>query len=340
MVSPKRKVDEARGVRHLVQSRHDPGLLVLRLAWVGSGIEASTWLNPPAGREPSRAQGVHVQDLRPFAFDAITLCGGANSAFRIADLRLGRTWQEVVPPAGSVSAGPVSAPASATAVPSRQAQVPTIAWEPVADMPGVWRGSGTGWAGNWEGEGIAWHGTSLAPSTAPGFIRAVPSDGGDMKVIRALQQRVDEGTVWMSFLARAIPAKRTGRQYAGLRFHDGDSNKCSIAWNLDGDEPGFWSITPKMRAFIDQNDEQITLLGDPRQVHRVLVKLHLTSEKSAWRLWLDAPPGREPDTAQGKGRDGMPPFGFDRIVIGGEKGGGLDLADLRLGRTWSEVLPP
>lgn len=339
--SPKRKEDESRGMRYLSQPGRVPGLLILRLAWVSSGIEASTWIDAPAGREPSREQGVHAQGITKFSFNAVSLCGGAGSAIRFADLRMGRTWQEVVPPAVP-SAGVVAAPVPVAAITasSRRAQDPVIAWEPAADMPGVWRGSGEGWAGNWEGDGLAWHGGQLAPSARPGFMRALAQGGSELKIARVLRQRIDEGTVWMSFLARACTANRPDQQYAGLRFYDREHNNLSVAWNLIGNDQGHWSAMPRMREVRDQGELKVAVPCDPRQVHRVVVKLHLARDKSAWRLWLDAPSDREPEKARGVGREGMPAFGFDRIVLWAKAGTGLDVADLRLGRTWSEVLPP
>jgi hypothetical protein len=73
-----------------------PIRLVARLE-LSPSASLAYWIDPLPGQEPRTQPGQVMTNLPPIAFEQVTLYANRNSALRVADLRIGRDWREVIP---------------------------------------------------------------------------------------------------------------------------------------------------------------------------------------------------------------------------------------------------
>ncbi len=226
---------------------------------------------------------------------------------------------------------------------------PTIAWESFAysDVRALQQGEGSfGWSTRWSGDGAV---TVAAPLAMPAdFSGAAPPAGhlliesrGNKAIFlwRQLSQRLTNGTVWVSCLMQGRKRSDDETDWAALGFEDGTKSggfsiavqcfKTRTQWLLNAPHPDDKG-RPKY---------QLNRAADISIPVRMVVRLDLSATAANLSYWLNPAVGREPQRNPADHMETVAPICFERVTLYASKNSALSVADLRLGRTWQEVLP-
>ncbi len=91
-------------------------LLVHRIDFHSGPEEAWMWVDPPAGSDPDTALAdLHAPNITDFKFNAVNIGSGSSAKFSFDELRIGTTYQSVVPGSiAGVGTHPAAGPAFMT----------------------------------------------------------------------------------------------------------------------------------------------------------------------------------------------------------------------------------
>lgn len=218
---------------------------------------------------------------------------------------------------------------------------PSIAWD-IFSEPRPGTSSSSGWAeGGWSDPRLTF-GTS--PSTSDAVVHSIPvphcfgqlssKDQEWVNVTRQLSSTVSGGHLWWSFLAEGVP------------MADGTVPFASVSLCINGREQigvsmGGLMTSGKWSLISIQAKEKVTM----PMVHnlywtRVVVRCDLGAEDASAYCWFDPQAGHEPSPVEATYMGSVPAFAINGVEIGAWSGATIHIADVRIGRAWSEVIPP
>ena len=225
---------------------------------------------------------------------------------------------------------------------------PTIAWESFAydDQRALLLAEGShGWAGKWGPSALEVVGSPLPVpadfSGAPPPSRHAAAISHDNKAsfsVRPLTQRIGSGTVWVSCLMQGQKRSDNETDWCALGFEDHGKGGFSIAPQCTKNRTQ-WHINVPQPEDKGQPRYQLSRTADISIPVRMVVRLELGASTADIAYWINPTPGHEPQVNAADQLSGLPALGFDRVSVYASKSAALHLADLRIGRTWQEVMP-
>lgn len=225
---------------------------------------------------------------------------------------------------------------------------PSIAWESFAypDTNALLQGEGGhGWAGRWSGSGLVAVTTPLPmptgfPGPTPnGHVLVASTDGKANFAWRSLSQRWSSGTVWVSCLVQGQRRSDGVIDWSTVGFEDrGKSGGFSIASQCTKDRTQ-WFINAPQPDDKSVPRYQLGRVADISVPVRMVVRLDLGASSASIAYWINPSPGQEPKSNPNDTLTTVPPLGFDRVTLYANRNSAIRVADLRIGRTWREVLP-
>jgi hypothetical protein len=219
--------------------------------------------------------------------------------------------------------------------------LPSLAWDPLApagaDLP-----DDRGWADDdWSParrlrgveQAIAVPGAATPPYHS--FLQA--GNPQWLSVSRPLTTTVGDGVVWLSCVFQIVPRADGTVPWVGVALKRDDAEAFWVGAYRGQHDP---SNNLMLIAKQDRRENDITNIGaHARDSARVVLRLDLSAPTGSAQCWVDPPPGAQPPPHSLLRLATFPRFSFNRVELGTLDGSGLRIAELRLGRSWTEVFP-
>ncbi len=219
---------------------------------------------------------------------------------------------------------------------------PSIAWESFAPV-GAEPSAASGW------ETAAWvpdeallrarDPLAIVGMTTPPYHGLLLSKNPQWSpTYRQLTQTVSEGTVWISFMMEAVCLANQSLPWLAVNLKQDSRYTLTV---------GFWNpaLKPGMMVQLvshgpSRAEDLIHAQPHPQRSARIVIRFDLAASGGSGLTWVDPPGHLEPqaDASLVQLRD-LPARSFNVVELSASDGGSLRIADLRIGRTWPEVMP-
>jgi hypothetical protein len=154
---------------------------------------------------------------------------------------------------------------------------------------------------------------------------------------RTWSRALSRGRLWASLTFNA-PGLRDGRiPWAEVMLTQNGDARIGFG-TMSSDDPKmpyWWMMYPQPR----EEDKQVVEIKHPRGPIRMVLRCDLGDASASIFGWLDPLPGSEPREAEAARLPSLPPMSLNGVRFFTGDGGSLQMADLRIGTSWEEVIP-